>query len=88
MTTESHSGPSSEAADLELSNRLIELLEASSLERAWWEEKLDELHAEHGEVVYQQLLYLLTHIQFSGEEATRHWRSVRRRRISSKYSCE
>ena len=73
MTTETDSGRGSEALELELPTHLIGLLETSSLERGWWEERLSELSAVHGDEVYSQILYLLTHIQFSPKEARKHW---------------
>ncbi len=38
--------------------------------------KLEALHAEHGDVVYAELIHLLSHLRFAPEEARRYWKRV------------
>ncbi len=61
-----------------VADRIIALLEEGPGEAAEWAEKMSQLEAEWGVDVYAVLLFVLTHLDFSGAKAHEHWRRVLR----------
>ncbi|HXH28544.1 MAG TPA: diguanylate cyclase, partial [Candidatus Polarisedimenticolia bacterium] len=58
----------------ELSNALIEILYADS--GGAIDRRLARLAAAHGDTVYAEAIYLLSHLRFDPEEARRHWDKI------------
>ena len=61
-----------------VADRIIALLEEGTGETAEWAERMERLEAERGVDVYAVLLFVLTHLDFSGAKAREHWRRVLR----------
>ncbi|MGD8894554.1 MAG: diguanylate cyclase [Acidobacteriota bacterium] len=61
-----------------VTDRIIALLEGGPVEAAEWAKRMDRLEAEWGTDVYAVLLFVLTHLDFSGARAREHWGRVLR----------
>jgi diguanylate cyclase (GGDEF)-like protein len=61
-----------------LADRIIALLEEGPDEAAEWAEKMRRLEGRWGVDVYAVLLFVLTHLDFSGAKAREHWGRVLR----------
>jgi diguanylate cyclase (GGDEF)-like protein len=62
-----------------VADRIIALLEDGPGEAREWALKMERLEAEWGVDVYAVLLFILTHLDFSGARAREHWGRVLRR---------
>jgi diguanylate cyclase (GGDEF)-like protein len=62
----------------EVADRIIALLEEGPSDGAEWSEKMRRLEAKWGRDVYAVLLFVLTHLDFSGAKAREHWGRVLR----------
>lgn len=62
-----------------VADRIIALLEDGPGEAGDWALKMERLEAEWGVDVYAVLLFILTHLDFSGARAREHWGRVLRR---------
>jgi diguanylate cyclase (GGDEF)-like protein len=58
--------------------RIVGLLEKDSLDAVEWELKMKRLEKESGPDVYSVLLFVLTHLDFTGVQAREHWGRVLR----------
>jgi hypothetical protein len=58
--------------------RIVGLLEKGSLDAVEWELKMKRLEKESGPDVYSVLLFVLTHLDFTGVQAREHWGRVLR----------
>jgi diguanylate cyclase (GGDEF)-like protein len=56
-----------------LTRRLVSLLERRATEPAFWKQELPKLEEKHGPEVYRELLYVLTHLDFSARRAKGQW---------------
>ncbi len=59
-----------------VAERIVALLEEGPLEAAEWVKTMKRLEKELGLDVYSVLLFVLTHLDFSGAKAREHWRRV------------
>jgi diguanylate cyclase (GGDEF)-like protein len=64
----------------ELMDELLELVHLSSGSDADFDDGLEQLEERHGESVFSEALYMLSHLRFDGSEAKRHWRRIREHR--------
>ncbi len=64
------------AAAPSLVETLFEFIHSVDLSGKDLAPRLDALHAEHGDVVYAELIHLLSHLRFEPEEARRYWKRV------------
>jgi diguanylate cyclase (GGDEF)-like protein len=61
-----------------VTDRIIALLEKGPAEAAEWAGRMEQLEARWGADVYAVLLFVLTHLDFSGAKAREHWGRVLR----------
>ena len=61
-----------------VADRIIALLEEGSDESGAWAKKMTRLEGESGPEVYAVLLFVLTHLDFTGAQARDHWGRVLR----------
>lgn len=59
-----------------VADRIIALLEAGPLEPPEWDKRMKRLEKECGADVYAVLLFVLTHLDFTGAKAREHWGRV------------
>jgi diguanylate cyclase (GGDEF)-like protein len=59
-----------------VAERIIRLLEEGSPDHEAWAASVEKLAQEHGPDLYVVLLFVLTHLEFSAEEARRHWQRI------------
>lgn len=59
-----------------LEARLFGLLYSGPLESRELERQIESLEREYDDAVYDQLIYLLSHLHFSPSEAKRHWHRI------------
>ena len=60
----------------ELSQRIFDLLSVGELDSVEFQEGLAALVEEHGDEVFTELLYLLSHLRFEPGEARDHWQGI------------
>lgn len=68
--------------DLELAESLSDLLYRSDPSADGFDSQLLDLHSRHGDGVYTELIYLLSHLRFDNAEAKTHWRRIAEHRQS------
>jgi diguanylate cyclase (GGDEF)-like protein len=66
--------------DAKVEARLFELLYAGPLESHELERQVEALASEYDDAVYNQLIYILSHLHFEPEEAKLHWHQILRHR--------
>lgn len=66
----------------ELLDELLGLLHGDGTSDQEFDEALEKLEARHGDEVYAEALYMLSHLRFDGREAKRHWQRIRAHRSS------
>ncbi len=62
--------------DSVLSRKFISLLEQPPQDIADWEKQVARLEQDHGTEIYRHLLFVLTHLDFSGRKAKTHWKNL------------
>ena len=68
--------------NLELVESLSDLLYRSRPADGGLDTPLSELHGKHGDSVYAELIYLLSHLRFDPDEAKTYWRRISQHRDS------
>jgi diguanylate cyclase (GGDEF)-like protein len=68
--------------DIELVETVHSLLLQNDLDAPRFAEMLDRLERRHGGGVYVELLFILSHLRFTPEEARRHWEAIQKHRAT------
>ncbi|NIM01822.1 MAG: diguanylate cyclase [Acidobacteria bacterium] len=74
--------------DLELAEALSDLLYRSDPAVGGLDSQLLDLHSKHGDGIYSELIFLLSHLRFDSTEAKHHWQKIAEHRKSLEQRLE